>query len=72
MLGVPAFSRVAMGDPRNGAVNTFLQAMRDLSGVVPLNGRDPVDVAAANGGQRARNIRAQNQACSQLVQAVQC
>lgn len=68
---MPAFNGVGDDDPRNGAINTFLQAMRDEAGITELDASSAADIALANGGLRASNVRAQNRACSSLV-TVQC
>ena len=69
MLDLPVFPRVGLDDPRNGAVNLFMQTLRDTAGLVALDSSDPADVAAANGGVRAANINAMNRACSELIVA---
>ena len=71
MLGLPVFQAVGADDPRNGAVNLFMETLAANSGVVELDSRDPADVAAANGGVRADNINLLNDACSELI-VVQC
>ena len=45
--------------------------MVSAAGVTSLNGNDPAAVARANSGERARNIRRLNDACSELIR-IQC